>query len=280
MTIASSESNTSPSASPIFAGIDVALKKLDLARTDRKGVLTVTNDPAGHRQLIDSLKGASVTLIVIEATGGIEQPLLEALLLANLPVAMVQPALVRHFAKGLGIRAKTDAIDARVLAIYAEKASPRQVEKRSKNRMELDALTTCRRQLIIVQNEQANRRRNLTSKAAQTAIDQVLKVIDQQIKSLDEQIRKLIQSDDDMNNIDKLLQSVPGIGAVTSSVLLGELRELGQMDRRQTAALIGVAPYNTIRARAKVPAASTAVAPPHAAHSIWRVCQRCDSTPS
>ena len=244
MTNTSSECNTAMPGLPVFVGIDVALKKLDMARTDRKGVFTVDNDPAGRQKLIDSLKGHLVELIVIEATGGIERPLIEALLDAGLPVAMVQPALVRHFAKGLGIRAKTDAIDARVLAIYAQKASPRQVEKRSKNRIELDALITCRRQLLIVHNEQSNRRRNLTSKAAQTAIDKVLKVLEQQIQSLDEQIRKLINSDDDMNSIDKLLQTVPGIGAVTSSVLLGELRELGQMDRRQTAALIGVAPYN------------------------------------
>ena len=185
MTNTTSESNTSSPALSVFFGIDVALKKFGLARTDRKGILTIDNNPAGHRQLIDSLKGAPVTLIVIEAAGGIEQPLLEALLLANLPVATVQPALVRHFAKGLGIRAKTDSIDARVLAIFAEKASPRQVEQRSKNRMKLDALTTCRRQLIIVQNEQTNRRRNLTSKAVQAVIDKVLEVVEQQIQSLD-----------------------------------------------------------------------------------------------
>jgi transposase len=239
-----SNSNNSPLIVPVFVGIDVSLHTLDIARTDRTGVRTLANDPQGHRQLIDSLAPQPPAMIVVEATGGIEQPLLDALLDANLPVALVQPGLVRHFAKGLGILAKTDRIDARVLALYAEKASPRLASKRSKNRSELDALVICRRQLLHVQTEQTNRRRNVTSTAALKAIDQVLKVVDQQIESLNQQIQKLIDSDDDMHSIDKLLRSVPGIGAVTSSTLLGELRELGQMDRRQTAALIGVAPYN------------------------------------
>ena len=245
MTTTSSESNTVDRGLPICVGIDVATKKLDMARTDRKGILTVDNSPAGHQQLIDSLKGLPLELIVIQATGGIEQPLVEALLdWLNYRWPWCSRRWFGILQKALVSCAKTDAIDARVLAIYAQKASPRQVEKRSKNRMELDALTTCRRQLLIVHNEQTNRRRNVSFKAAQAAIDTVLNVIEQQIKSLDQQIRKLIDSDDDMNWIDKLLQSVPGIGAVTSSVLLGELRELGQMDRRQTAALIGVAPFN------------------------------------
>ena len=206
---AASDSNPPPAGSSIFVGIDVALGKLDIARTDRAGVVTLANDSNAHQQLIHSLLSASPAMIVVEATGGIERPLLDALLDAQLPVALVQPGLVRHFAKGLGILAKTDGIDARVLAIYAQKAEPRLAQKRSKNRTELDALTTCRRQLLHVQTEQGNRRRMLTSKAARVAIDQVLKAVDEQIRSLNRQIEKLIESDDDMSTVDKRLRSVP-----------------------------------------------------------------------
>jgi transposase len=247
----SSDTTTDPSPSPVYVGIDVALDKLDVARTDQRGVVTLANDANAHRQLVDSLLAHPPAMIVVEATGGIEQPLVDALLQAALPVALVQPALVRYFAKGLGILAKTDRLDARLLALYAEKASPRLAQKRSKNRIELDALTTCRRQLLHVQTEQTNRRRNVTSKAARIAIDRVLKVVGQQIESLNQQIRKLVDADDDMNSIDGLLRSVPGIGQVTSSTLLGELRELGELDRRQTAALVGVAPYNRDSGKSK-----------------------------
>ena len=231
------------SPSPFFVGIDVAKDKLDLARTDRAGAVVFANDPAGHRKLIDALSPPPV-LIVVEATGGLERALVDALLQADLPVALVQPGLVRHFAKGLGIKAKTDAIDARVLAIYAEKASPRLVQHRSAKQGELQALVTCRRQLIAVQVEQTNRRRTVSSAIARGAIDRVLKVLAKQIGELDRQIQKLIDSDDDLSGIDKLLKTVPGIGAAVSSTLLAELRELGQLDRRTTASLLGVAPYN------------------------------------
>jgi transposase len=159
-------------------------------------------------------------------------------------VARVNPGCVRHFARGLGILAKTDKIDARVLARFAQLASPRLAVKRSANQCELEALVTCRRQLTQVRTEQTNRRGITSSKPALKAIDAVLKTIEKQIEQLDRQIRKLIDSDDDFNSIDKLLQTVPGVGAVLSSTLLAELHELGSTDRRCISALVGVAPFN------------------------------------
>lgn len=235
---------STPVSVPLFVGIDVSLDKLDLGRTDSDKLLSFTNDPDGIRQIVDTLRAAAPTLIVVEATGGLERSVLDALLDAGLAVALANPANVRHFARGLGIRAKTDAIDARVLARFAQLASPRQAEKRSANQAELEALVTCRRQLTHVRTEQTNRRKRTASKAALKAIDAVLKTIGSQIENLDGQIRKLIGSDDDFNSIDKLLQSVPGVGGVLSSTLLAELGELGSTDRRQISSLVGVAPFN------------------------------------
>jgi transposase len=229
---------------PLFVGIDVALDKLDLGRTDSDKLATLPNDADGIRQIVDLLRAAAPTLIVVEATGGLERSLLDALLDAGLPVSLVNPGHVRHFARGLGIRAKTDAIDARVLAQFAKLASPRQAQKRSANAAELEALVTCRRQLTSVRTEQTNRRKRTASKAALKSIDAVLETIESQIEKLDAQIRKLIESDDDFNSIDKLLQSVPGVGAVLSATLLAELAELGTTDRRQISSLVGVAPFN------------------------------------
>jgi transposase len=249
---------TDSASSSIFVGIDVAKDKFDLARSDSPQILTVANNPDGIRQIVDSLrltkpegkasaaegKASAPAIIVVEATGGLERPVLNALLDADLPVALVNPGQVRHFAKGLGILAKTDAIDARVLVEYARLASPRLAEKRTKNQTELNALVTCRRQLTRTRAEQTNRRGSTSSRAAIKAIDAVLKTVNKQIEDLDKQIRKLIESDDDMDSIDKLLRTVPGVGAVLSSTLLAELNELGRTDRRQISSLVGVAPFN------------------------------------
>ena len=228
----------------IFVGIDVAKDKLDLARSDRADVLTVANTPAGIEQILDTLKGAPLATIVVEATGGLERKVLEALLEAGLPVAVVSPSRVRHFAKALNILAKTDSLDAAVLVEFARQATPRLAEKRSANQVELEALITCRRQLKHVQTEQTNRRGQTHSKVALKSIDAVLVAINRQIKALDHRIAKLIDGDDDLNSLNQRLQGVPGVGAVLSATLLCELSELGRVDRRQISALVGVAPMN------------------------------------
>ena len=243
--------SSSQAVVPLFVGIDVSRDKLDVARSDSDSLLTVANDAGGILDLVDRLRRRAPAVIVVEATGGLERAVVDALLDAGLSVAVANPAHVRHFAKGIRILAKTDRIDAFVLVEYARRASPRLAEKRSKNQVELDALVTCRRQLLLVRTEQSNRRGRTMSKAAIKAIDAVLKALDKQVADLDKQIRKLIESDDDFNSIDKLLQSVPGVGAVLSSTLLAELIELGAVDRRQISALVGVAPFNHDSGRMK-----------------------------
>ncbi len=254
MTDTATASSPASSLAALYIGIDVALDHLDLARSDSDKLLTVANDDAGIKRLVELLRSAKPTLIVVEATGGIERALADALLEANLPVALVNPAHVRHFAKALGILAKTDKIDkidAHVLAHFARVTSPRLLQKRSQSHVELEALVTCRRQLLLVRTEQGNRRRTTASKAALKSVDAVLKTIDRQIDSLDQQIRKLIESDDDFNTLDKLLQSAPGVGPVLSATLVAELGELGQTNRQEIGALVGVAPFNRDSGRCK-----------------------------
>ena len=245
---AASPSSQPAASSPLalYVGIDVAKDKLDLARTDRpSAILTVANDDAGIARLVAELRPARAAVIVVEATGGIERPLVAALLEAGLPAAVVNPARVRNFARGLNKLAKTDAIDAHVLAEYGRCAAPRLAEKRSAAREQLDALVTCRRQLVSTRADQKNRRAAIAHKDARRAIDAVLATLDKQIAALDRRVRKLIESDpDDLGDGDRRLQSVPGVGPALASTLLAELGELGTTDRQHVASLVGVAPFN------------------------------------
>jgi len=234
----------SPVATPVFVGIDVSKDKLDVARSDSRQLVTVDNNEKGIGQIIKLLKDASPACIVVEATGGFERLAVNVMIDAGLPVAVVNPSRVRHLALGLNILAKSDPIDAFVLREFARLAEPRLTQRRSANQAELDALITCRRQLVCTRTGQGNCRLSTSSKVARQSIDSVLKTIDKQIELLDAKIRALINSDDDFKNLDKLLRSVPGVGPVLSSTLVAELNELGAADRRQIGALVGVAPFD------------------------------------
>jgi transposase len=236
--------SSSSSSASLFAGIDVAKDKLDLARSDSVECRCFSNDPTGIAQIVDSFKTSQPVCIVVESTGGLERALLEALLDAALPVALVNPGRVRHFAIGAGFLAKTDRIDAAVLVQFAQRASVRLTQKCSENQRELDALITCRRQLVRSRAVQENCKSSAASTAAINALAAVIKTLDKQIQLLDRQIRKLIDSDDDFKHMDRLLRSVPGVGPVLSSTLLAELAELGASDRQHISALVGVAPFN------------------------------------
>ncbi len=220
-------------AAGLFVGIDVAKDKLDLARSDADRVQTFANDLAGITQVVEMFTGSATggagadkpITIVVEATGGLERPLMDALLEADLPVALVHPGRVRYFARGLGILSKTDRIDARVLVRFGQ--------------------VVCRRQLNVTRVQQSNRLDATTaSKAAKRSVEAVIKTLDKQVDKLDKQIRALIDADDDFRHLDGLLQSVPGVGPTLSATLAAELRELGDTDRREVGALAGVAPFN------------------------------------
>jgi len=236
---------TSPTAATTstFVGIDVSAETLDVARSDTGQVQQFANTKAGIAKLLAWLPPA-VTRIVLEATGGREEPVLNALLDAHLPVARVNPAKVRYLAKGLGIQAKTDAIDAGLLMEFARLAEPRLAQKRSEKQAELDALVTCRRQLVAAKTDQGNQLQSTASPFAKKALRAVLASLEKQIKRLDKQIAAIIDSDDEMKHRDGLLQSAPGVGPVLSSAILAQLPEAGKADRQEVAALVGVAPFN------------------------------------
>lgn len=243
--------NDAAPAPGLYVGIDVAKDHLDLAHTHDPAVRTVANDDAGIAQIIAWLRTLNPALIAVQATGGLERDLLQALLQADLPVALVNPRHVRNLTRGLGVQAKTDAIDARMLAQFARLAQPRLAVKRSENRDELEALVTCRRQLIQVRTEQTNRQARTRHPAAVQSIAAVLKTLNAQIDKLDQQIARLIASDDDLDQQGKLLRSVPGVGPTLVATTLAELAELGTVCRKRIAALVGVAPFNHDSGRLK-----------------------------
>jgi len=247
--VAAAPAAAAPAVPSLAVGIDVSKDTLDLARSDSSHVATFANDPAGVAAVVDLLAAADApapAVIVVEATGGLERPLVDALLDAGLPVARVHPGRVRHLARGLGVLAKTDAAaDARVLARFGQLAAPRLAERHSRAADDLRALVVCRRQLTVTRTQQSNRLgATAGSKPARRAIEAVIKTLDRRVGRLDKQIRDLIDADDELARLDGLLQTVPGVGPTLSATLAAELTELGTADRRQVAALAGVAPVN------------------------------------
>lgn len=228
----------------LFVGIDVAKASLDLATSDNHQVQSFSNDAKGHQQIVALFAERKPQVIVIESTGGLEWELIQTLLDAELNVALVNPRDVRYVATGLKKLAKTDPIDARILVRFAQVAEPRLLEKVRQNQADLHALVACRRQFQLTLTQQNNRLGAARINPARIAIRKVIDTLEKQIKLLDEQIKKLINSDDEFKDLDRLLKTVPGIGAVTSATLLAHMPEAGKTDRKQFAALLGLAPYN------------------------------------
>jgi transposase len=235
-----------PAPAAVYVGVDVSKDTLDLARSGPGSpeVTSFPNDAAGHAAVVALLTPLAPAVVVVESTGGLERPLAAALLDAGLPVALVHPGRVRSFARGVGVLAKTDHIDARVLARFGEQAAPRLLERRSANELELKALVVCRRQLSASRVQQANRLASTDSKAARKALEKVISTLDRQVEALEKKIRGLIDADDDFRHLDGLMRSVPGVGPALSATLAAELPELGTDDGAKVCALVGVAPFN------------------------------------
>ena len=208
---------TGSSTPPSFVGIDVCSKTLDLACSDSSALRSFANDASGIGAIVELLTDLRPLLIVVESTGKLEQPLLLALLDAGLPVSRVNPKRVRQFAYGIGQLAKTDPIDARVLAKFAELASPRLSEKKEKNRAELAELLTCRRQLIETRTAHQNQLLRTGSAFAQKSLRSVLNHLKSRVEKLDRQIEKIIDDDDDMRKLDELLRSFKGVGPILAA---------------------------------------------------------------
>jgi transposase len=232
------------STSHACVGIDVAKDSLDVCLLPTEKQLTVSNDPAGYRQLIEALPAAGSCLVVIEATGGYQRRVVAALNQVGHTVAVVNPRQVRDFARGLGILAKTDRLDARVIARFGEHAQPRPSEIRLEKQAAFRELVTRRRQLVEFRTAEQNRLEMATAKTVRKNIRHMLEQLDKQIRQLEEEIGELIESDQELASKAALLETVPGVGAVTVTSMLVDLPELGRLNRQQVAALVGVAPFN------------------------------------
>ena len=225
-----------------YVGIDVSQEYLDVAISDQKRVLRVRSDEAGLELLRRQLKDEGPELIVMEASGGYERRTAAVLLGANLPVAIVNPRQVRDFARSAGQLAKTDAIDARVLARFAEVFKPAPSRLSEEADQQLHELELRRRQLVEMIVAERNRLR--TAPLTADRIEEHLRWLEEEVKRTEKELDGLIHSDPELKSKAALLTSVPGVGPVLALTLLGSLPELGLLNRKEIAALVGVAPLN------------------------------------
>ena len=226
-----------------FVGIDVSKEWLDVAVLPAEDNWREENTVKGFERLIRRLHSDSLDRIVVEATGGYEAALVERLAEAGLPVCRVNPARVRRFAQGMNWLAKTDKIDAKVLAQYGEKAQPRRLVLPTEAEKRLSALVKRRKQVVDMLVSEENRTQ-LAEKEVFESITTVMQFLQKQLKELDAQIETLIDQTPDLKHKQERLQSVPGVGKVLASTLVSQMPELGQSDRKEIAALGGLAPFN------------------------------------
>ena len=224
-----------------FVGIDISKDSLDLCIEPDNEVLHVAYDDKGIAQVVKRLVQVAPTLIVMEATGGLEMRLASELAAKGLPVAVINPRQARDFAKATGQLAKTDLVDAAVLAAFARAIRPAVRPIKDVDTRELDDLLTRRRQLIDMR-VQETLRLGTASKVQRKSLAGHIAWLDKRIVKLDDDLSKRLRASDAWRTKDDLLQGIPGVGAVTTLTLLAKCPELGALNRRQIAALVGVAP--------------------------------------
>jgi transposase len=227
----------------LYIGIDVSKANLDIDAYPRAHRTRFSNDETGRRQLVNELKSLQPKLVVLEATGGLESPIASELAIAGLAVAVINPRQARDFAKAIGVLAKTDQVDALVLARFAEAIKPEVRALKDSEVMALDSVLTRRRQLVDMITAESNRYAQAPGKIAK-----------QIAKHLSWLNKRLEEADDDLNDAIRrsplwqakahLMMSIPGVGRVTATTLLAALPELGQLSRREISALVSVCPFN------------------------------------
>jgi transposase len=227
-----------------FVGIDVSKDRLDVHILPSGAAFAVARNGEGLERLAAELGGLSPALIVLEATGGFELTVAAALAGAGLPLAVVNPRQIRDFARATGRLAKTDALDAEIIAFFAERIRPQPRAVAGAEAQALAELVARRRQLIEMIGMEANRRRQARTLKVRRTLEAMLQTLEAQLAELDHDIDGMVRGSPVWRAADDLLTSVPGIGNVTSHTLIAELPELGTLDRRRIAALVGVAPIN------------------------------------
>jgi transposase len=229
----------------MFVGIDVAKAWVDVAvRPTGARQRVRTADPAALGRLVEELQALAPTVIVVEASGGYESALVSACAVAGLPIVVVNPRQVRDFAKALNRLAKTDALDAEVLALFGERVQPPVRPLRDAETQALGDLLLRRRQLIDMLVAERHRRAQATARRVLESLDEHIRWLESRIRDVDKDLKAAVQASPVWRVQEQLLRSVPGLGLTTALTLLCELPELGQLSRREIAALVGVAPLN------------------------------------
>jgi transposase len=228
----------------IYAGIDVAKEQLQVAVRPSGEAWSVANDPTGLRELVKHLVASKPALVVLEATAGMELPVVAALAAAGLPVVAVNPRNAREFARATGRLAKTDVIDAHVLAQFREAVKPPMRPLPDAATQELNALVTRRHQLVEMLTAEKNRLGQAVAKAVRAGIQEHIRWLEKRLADIDRDLADAIGRTPVWREKDELLRSVQGVGPVLSTTLLAGLPELGALGRKQIAALVGVAPLN------------------------------------
>ena len=228
---------------PRFVGIDVSKTQVDVAVRPTGKRWTLPYDETGIEGLIPQIVDLGPALVLLEATGGLELPLVAALAAAALPVVVVNPRQVRDFARATGTLAKTDALDAGVLAHFADAVRPDVRPLKDAETQVLNSLTARRHQVMTMLVSEKNRLGS-TIGAVSPRIEAHIAWLEQELSDLDKELRQTLRRSPVWREQDDLLRTVPGVGEQVSLTLLANLPELGSLNRRQIAALVGVAPYN------------------------------------
>lgn len=227
----------------LFVGIDISKKILDLDSHPQSHRAQFANDIAGHRAVVERLKQLQPSWIVVEATGGLETELVGAMALAGLRVAVINPAQARNFARAIGVLAKTDQVDALMLARFGEAVRPALRPIKDEELRELEGVVTRRRQLVDMLTAEKNRRQQ-ASAPIRKGIEKNIEWLNQLIKETETDLGQAIKTSPIWHAKADLLSSIPGVGRVTVMTMLAELPELGALNRREISALVGVCPYN------------------------------------
>jgi transposase len=228
-----------------FVGVDVSKATLDFALVDEKKVVSIKNtEKQIVSQLIAIITDRSSTIVVLEATGGYEDRLVTVLHQHNIAVAVVNPRRVRDFAKGIGMDAKTDPIDARAIARYGQIVQPAAQMAKSEEDKKLKVLVERRRQLLGLVSQEHNRLQQTADPEIQDYIRQSLETLQKQIKTIDQRLQECLKANTENARKIEIITSVKGLGPVAVATFLAELPELGELNRGQIAKLVGVAPMN------------------------------------
>ena len=230
-----------------IAGIDISSTTLDGAVLDQCGAFKATscaNTKAAAKTLAKAFAKQKVALVVIESTGGYESVIMAALAAEGVAFARVNPRQVRDFARGIGRLAKTDPIDARVLALFGERAKPRITTLPTAQEAHLKALSVRRRQLIDARVAEKNHRIQITDKGIKASIERMIEALGAEIESVEDAIADLIADCENMRERKELLETIPGVAAATSATIIADLPELGDRSTSVLKALVGVAPFN------------------------------------